>query len=115
MNITDEHRKIFDELVFNPFIQTFKFSRKLKKLIIKYKFMPVINGVVQGWVAFEMCTSDGIPIDVIQDIFEEENMKVDLEDFEKRMKEFKIISKAGKKDGLQRVSMGVNEMSGPKN
>jgi len=62
-----------------------------------------VDGVVQGWVAFVMVTTHGIPRDVIEDILEIKGDTLDWADFERRMEEFSEVSRDGRKPGLQRA------------
>ena len=75
--------------------------RRAKKLLLKYGTFGVVDGVIQGWLIFELVTSDGAPLNIIEEFAEAIDLTLDVEDFELRMEEFREKSRAGKKPGLQ--------------
>ena len=101
----DEARALFHEQVFASHIQSLRIPRPLRKLILRHGAMPIIAGVIQGWWLFEMATTQGIHPDSFEAIIEERgsDLKLDVADFERRMMEFKVVSTADQKPGLQRV------------
>jgi len=103
-----EAQEIFDAQVFVPYVKAMAIPKWLKKAIIKYRQLPVVDGVVQGWLVFEMHTTRGLCIDVTEGAASAAGLSVDVADFERRMDEFATVSRAGRKSGLAEGGSGSN-------
>ncbi len=62
------------------------------ELIKKLEGMPKI---MPGHVAFDLFTTHGFPIELTMEIAKEKGVEVDLEDFQKKMREHQSLSRAG--------------------
>ena len=78
--------------------------RQRRKLQERYG-PPVVDGVVQGWVGFELTTTHGIPEDVIEKILQIKGMTMDWDDYRSRIDGFRQLSRERSKPmGLGSVS-----------
>ena len=100
----DESRELFCNEHWVPFVNQLSVPKKIRKLLLKYRSLPIVDDVLQGWVVFEMVTTNGIPLDVVEEISLTEGLTLDVADFERRMEEFREKSRDGKKPGLQEWS-----------
>ena len=80
-------------------------SPKQKRKLHQRYGPPVVDDVVQGWVAFELSSTHGIPEDVIEEILEAKGMTLDWEDYHRRMDEFRQLSRTNSKP------MGLGSLS----
>jgi len=99
----DEAQEIFDAQVFVPLVNAMAIPKWMKRAAIKYGQLPIVDGVVQGWLAFELHTSHGTWIDMQEEMAKRAGLTIDTEDFERRMEEFREVSRGGQKPGLQRA------------
>ena len=95
----EEKAEVWHEQVFVPMVmrmkscEGIKFDRGLRRRIIRYRRLPIVNGVVQGWYIFETITSDGIPIEVLECLADERGWTLDVAGFEERMEEHRQESR----------------------
>jgi len=97
---------------FEAGVRSSSMSRRLKRLCVRHGSLPVIDGVLQGWAAFELVTTYGLPFDIVQDMARENGLQVDRPDFEHRFEEFRQKSRGGGPQGLAKHRREVSDHGG---
>jgi len=77
-----------------------KFKKTLKRGINQFNEIKELNSkqgsnTITGAQAFDLYQSHGLPIEITEELAKEVNFKVDIEDFEKRLKQHQEISRIG--------------------